>query len=241
MATVRLRDLRTLSRNDQVGKTNISLDIDWASDFVIEDCLNFFSSHDIYPTIFITHQSPLIDEIIKSDKHEIGLHPNFEKLLVGDTSNGENRSEVLNKLLTIYKEPKAIRSHSLTSSSRIKKLFVDSGIKIESNILMHGIEDTPLPWKDCFGILQVPITWEDDIFFTYDVPENISRDCIRPDIFNAITFHPIHIYLNTPDADTYDGSRPYQNNQSQLSKFKSNAYGVRDKAKEAIEAIYNGK
>lgn len=67
----------------------ITSDIDWASDFCIEDFLNIVESYGIKPTIFATHESSIINEQIKKEQIEIGIHPNF----LPDTTQGERERE----------------------------------------------------------------------------------------------------------------------------------------------------
>ena len=120
---IRFSDLSKTSDTELAGKVIIGFDIDWASDFVIANALELASDTGITPTLFLTHQSKLINSLYKDKKYEFGLHPNFDYLLNGNDANGKNAQEVLNKLQQMFPSTKLIRSHSLTSGSRLKTYF----------------------------------------------------------------------------------------------------------------------
>lgn len=201
------------------GNVIIGFDIDWASDFVIKDSLNLAYKFGIYPTLFLTHNSPFINKIYSEQKHEFGLHPNFERLLDGSDSNGENSQIVLSNLIDHFPNLKLVRSHSLTTSSRLKSLFKENGFLIESSFITHGTnEKFPKFWRDWSGLAHVPITWEDDVWFSlgenYEDP--IKAKIIDSTSLNILTFHPIHLYLNTTNVDHYLRSKRFQNDPDLL-------------------------
>ena len=224
--------------------TIISFDIDWAPDYVLEDALTLAHKLGIKPTLFLTHDSPLLKKIFRENNYEFGLHPNFEKLLNGDASNGRNSVEVLKKLTQCYSGIKIIRSHSLTTSSRLKALFQKNGFLIESSFISHGTKKKfPNFWKEYSGLLHVPITWEDDVWFTLNDKDPIIHlpKILQSEKLNVLTFHPIHLYLNTTDIRHYEKSRKFLNNPEELIKLRDTKnIGVRSIFKN-IGEIINGK
>ncbi len=224
-------DIKNKTEEELCGSVIIGLDIDWASDFILEDTLLLASECGIKPTIFLTHESPLIHKIFKEKKYEFGLHPNFEKLLNGDDSNGLDAADVLNRLIHPFPNVDIVRSHCLTTSSRLKALFRSNNFSVESSFITHGTKRKfPNFWTEWTGITHVPITWEDDAWFTLEEGEIGARSSsiLQFDMLNVLTFHPIHLFLNTTDAVHYNASKEFINNPKELIKFrKTEEFGVR--------------
>ena len=76
----------------------LTMDIDWAPDWMIEPFLNILIKEKIYSTIFVTHQSNLLENIKKNSFIEIGLHPNLEV----NSTQGKNTNEIINNLKKVY-------------------------------------------------------------------------------------------------------------------------------------------
>lgn len=209
----------------------VGFDLDWASDFVLEDSLSLANEYGVNPALFITHDSPRVRKIFEEGQNEFGLHPNFERLLEGCDANGENSELVLERLTSKFPNLKLIRSHSLTTSSRLKMLFKNYGFLIESSFITHGTNvDFPKFWIDFFGLTQVPITWEDDLWFAsnkyYDNP--ITSEILRPETINVLTFHPIHIYLNTVSSMHYLKAKSFQHDERVLINYRAEGrHGIR--------------
>ena len=224
-------DLSNLSDDELAGSVIIGFDIDWASDFILEDTLQLASELGVRPTLFLTHNSALIRNLFSEGQYEFGLHPNFERLLNGDSGNGLDAPDVLQRLMHEFPGVDVVRSHSLTTSSRLKALFKRNKFSIESSFITHGTNNIfPNFWYESSGMLHVPITWEDDVWFTLEEGEtngNASK-ILRFDKLNVLTFHPIHLYLNTTDVAHYNASREFINNPDELSKRRKNGeFGVR--------------
>ena len=63
------------------------MDLDWCSDFVLEDTLNLFINNNIKRTIFSTHSTQLLNGL-NENQFEISIHPNFNNSL--DHGAGES-------------------------------------------------------------------------------------------------------------------------------------------------------
>ena len=217
-------DVENKTSEELNGSVIIGFDIDWASDFVLEDALLLASECGIKPILFLTHGSSLIHKLFKRKQYDFGLHPNFEKLLNGDDSNGLDAADVLNRLMLEFPGVDVVRSHSLTTSSRLKALFKDNNFSFESSFITHGTEKKfPNFWREWTGMLHVPITWEDDVWFTLNENYNDTArsNILKPDALNVLTFHPIHLFLNTTDALHYENSRKFFNDPQELIKHRN--------------------
>ena len=243
-AQIEFGDIGHKTDEELNGAVIIGFDIDWAPDFILKDSLELAKTWGIKPTLFFTHESPLCNRIFKQNRFEFGLHPNFEKLLSGDWSNGQDALEVLNRLDQSFPGVKIIRSHSLTTSSKLKALFNKASYEIESSFVTQGTgKRFPNYWDEWTGLRQVPITWEDDIWFSSDrKPVEIDMlEIVKKDTLNVLTFHPIHLFLNTVNHRHYEESKSWMGHAANLMKCRNDGQvGVRS-IFERVGALLNGE
>ncbi len=220
----------------------ITLDIDWAHDYVIEDTVNIIERANIQATWFVTHDTPILKRIAENPNFELGIHPNFNYLLEGSSRNGSNSKEVIERLMSIVPSAKSIRSHSLTQSTRLIDLFQSFGLMHEVNQFIPFHAGIKLkPWKTWNGIYRVPYCWEDDIHLLYTSHNDINQldpsDILISNngglkIFN---FHPIHVFLNTEKLDRYENTRELQNNPQKLILNRYVGHGTRSRLISLLE------
>ncbi len=199
-------------------------DLDWASDAVLADTLQLFSDVGIPCTLFATHATPLLRN--PGFSVEVALHPNFNPLLegTGDTT----ACAVVQSLQAHYPEALGVRSHSLTSSSRLSGMFREQGMVYEANTFLPyatGLHPVPL-WN---GLLRIPFNWEDDVHALFGRPfDQVGLDLSKG--LNILNFHPIHIFLNTESILRYEAARPCLSNPSDLlaMRNRTGTPGVRD-------------
>lgn len=87
-------------------KIFLTFDIDWASDEVLEYCLEIVEKAKVKATWFATHKTPLLKRILENPLFELGIHPNFNPLLEGNFCYGKNYKEVLEYYLEIVPNAK---------------------------------------------------------------------------------------------------------------------------------------
>lgn len=223
---------------DLYGKVIISFDVDWAEDFIIKDLFELLKDYDLKYTIFLTHQSEFLNKIFNEKNISFGLHPNFDNLLNGNFSNGETANEVLEKLIDIYPGCNVIRSHTLTRSSRLSQLFKSKNFSVESNYLMHNLDNIPLPWLDFTGMIQAPISWEDDCWLAQPYSINGIKDIIKQNQLNIINIHPIHVYLNSNNINHYNSCRDKHRDSNELINFRYKGFGVRSILIDLLENLH---
>lgn len=196
--------------DSKIPKTALTVDIDWASDAVIEYTAAILVEHQIKTTWFITHDSPAVRKLFECKSlFEIGIHPNF----LPDSTQGKTVEEVIDYLLNIHPEAQIMRTHSLYQSSLMFasilekypqiRLDVSLFLPHEKNVLVHKLHINP-DFKERY-IYRIPYIWEDDIEmllpdsdFKFDI-NNFLGDGLK--IFD---FHPIHIALNTRNLTNYE-------------------------------------
>ncbi len=180
----------------------LTIDIDWAPDFIIDYVRETLIERGVRATFFITHESPALRRLKdRPDLFELGIHPNF---LPGSTQ-GKSIGGVLEHCMALAPSATSMRTHCLHQSTPIlQQVITDTPIDTDVSLLMSAIR--PLtPFEHRYGdgsLLRIPYGWED----TFSME---SRDMSRPPIDPASTglqvlaFHPIHIYLNSASMDDY--------------------------------------
>jgi len=214
----------------------LTFDLDWAADAVIDDTIDLVEAAGAAATWFVTHDTPVLERLRANSRFELGIHPNFNFLLLGDGRNGADAGEVIDRLLAIVPEAKAVRSHSMTQSSLILDLFVQRGLTHDCN---HFIPDeagmTLRPWRYWGGLAKVPYFWEDDVYCLSErrtpIAEAAALDGLR-----VFDFHPIHVFLNTEDMGRYDDARPHLADAAALLERRaSDCPGARQLLSELLE------
>lgn len=214
----------------------LSVDIDWAPDAVIRDCLALIARSQVKTTWFATHATPVLDEIRATPGHEIGLHPNFNPVLQGQNGSADS---VLAGLRGIVPDARIVRSHSLVRSSRLSALFGRAGLTHESNLFVHPRSAATLvPWRCITGLIQIPIVWADDVRLA-DATIGEPVDWVGKVPILTVDFHPIHVYLNSRTMEDYDKARPDYHNPEALQRLRSpmESGGTRDRLIRLLEAV----
>lgn len=212
----------------------ITLDIDWCHDEVLAYSINLLEQADVSATWFVTHDTPLLERLRANPKFELGIHPNFNFLLQGDSRNGKDAEEVVDRLIKIVPEAISIRSHSLLQSSRLMELFKRKGFRYECNSYQPVEPCKPsLLWNH---LVKVPHFWEDDFSLLYGVDLAIPEDGLT-----VYDFHPIHVFLNSPDMNIYNQSRKCHNFPEKLQKYRCDSTGVCNWFIELISMEYSNE
>lgn len=186
----------------------LTFDLDWCSDHVLEYCIDLVEEAGVPATWFVTHETPLLERLRENNAFTLGIHPNFNPLLLGDTCFGRCPEEVVEYYRRIVPEARVVRSHSMTQNSNLLKLFADAGLQYDCNHFIPTSSEIQLkPWKLWDErIIKIPYQWEDDIHciygWTWDIQEHLKENAI-----NVFDFHPIHVYLNTEDMARYENTR----------------------------------
>lgn len=220
----------------------ITLDVDWAPDFVIDDVANMLIAAGTRAVWFITHDSPAVRRLReRPDLFEIGIHPNF---LPGST-HGSSETEVLAHCMAMVPEARLIRMHGLVQTSNLLYRIV-SETQIEADVslfLPHAGNTAPVMyyWEGGKSLLRIPYVWEDD--FEMVRPNSVwdLTDMIKSSAgLVVVNFHPIHIYLNSRELGPYRSVRARGNlvslSRSQVDTEINSGEGTRSAFLSAIAA-----
>lgn len=176
----------------------ITLDVDWAPDFVIDYVAKILIRKKIKATWFATHMSKDVLELVKNPLFEVGLHPNF----LSNSTQGTNPEEILENLKSLFPTAKSIKTHCLLQSSSLLMLFHKFGIENDVSLLLERTKNIAPHYSPYFHLYRFPFFWEDDVAMSYnnwEVEQLINIPGMK--IFN---FHPIHIYLNSKNMENYN-------------------------------------
>lgn len=214
----------------------ITLDLDWCSDHVLEYTLQEIEKYNIKCTIFVTHDSILLERMKGNENIELGIHPNFNFLLNGDFRYGKNIYEVIEYYKNIVPGAKSVRSHSMTQNSNILEAFSSFELKYDCNTFVPRASNIVLKpyfhWDN--KLIKVPYFWEDDISCItngFDLENDILHKGLK-----VFDFHPIHLYLNTEDILRYENTKEVSS--SELINYRNkNNYGVFNYFNDLIKAI----
>jgi len=75
----------------------LSLDCDWAPNFVLEYVAKILTANKIRATWFITNDSPFLTELESNPLFELGIHPNFDIT----STQGNSVDEILTNIKKI--------------------------------------------------------------------------------------------------------------------------------------------
>src|SRR4051812_2735731 len=114
----------------------ITFDVDWAPDFMVEECINTCAKAGIPASFYATHPSPILAEIASDSRFELGIHPNFMPL----SSHGSNYRDVLKYCLDLVPTATSMRTHSLYQDSRMfaELLATYSQIRVDASLFLPG-------------------------------------------------------------------------------------------------------
>lgn len=229
--SAKLSQIRPEEPSTWQNKLFLTIDIDWAHDEVLADTVDILDRSGVQATWFITHDTPLLERLRANPNYELGIHPNFNWLLEGDTRNGTNAKEVVDRLMAIVPEARCVRSHSMTQSTGLLQIFADAGLTHDANHFVPASSGVPLkPWLLWNGMIRVPYCWEDDVFCLYrelGVHEPDACETARQQGLRVFDFHPIHVFLNTVSMAHYEQTRGLHLHPDALAAHRHNGSGAR--------------
>ncbi len=183
----------------------LTLDMDWAPDWMLEDCLRVLVDANAPATWFVTHQTPVLDELRKRpDLFELGIHPNC----LAGSSHGADEAEVLGHMLDLLPEAVTMRTHGLYQCTPFLARAAAMGVENDVSLFLpwvQGLEPHVLPFPD-WPLVRLPYFWEDDVaMLRPDAPWGLDAPDFQGPGLKIFDFHPVHVALNTRTMKTYDG------------------------------------
>ena len=206
-------------------KIFLTFDIDWASDQVISYTIKLLENFNIPATWFVTHETKILDSLLKNPNFRLGIHPNFNSLLENNHRNNNSVDEILKKFDNFLPKTKLIRSHSLLQSEKILDDFKKHDYQYICNTFIPYKENISIsPWYLWDDLKIIPHCWQDNVSIRMKKLEHIDFD---PKNLNVFNFHPIHVFLNTENIKRYHSVKLFQKDFSTLEKHVNNQFGIR--------------
>lgn len=182
----------------------ITLDIDWAPDFVIDFVAEQLIKHQVCATWFVTHASPAIERLRQyPNLFELGIHPNF---LAGST-HGTTPNEILSHCMNLVPEATSVRTHGLVQSTPLlSRIMARTPVTTDVSLFLPhtpGLQPTEYIWQRR-TLLRIPYFWEDDFEMERSKPIwDLAPLLALGEGLKIFDFHPIHVYLNSLDMGPY--------------------------------------
>lgn len=215
----------------------VTIDTDWACEPAIEETLDFLKSQKINPTVFITHRSLTVEACL--NEMDVGLHPYFDPT----SSHGSTISEVVKHVMDLPHNLPAFRCHRFANCNLSRQAMVEVGMKISSNVCTD-LEIVP-PFRDRFGLLEVPIFLEDGGYLwrkhSLEIAQHL-KEKIQGIGIKVLLIHPMHFAINTPHfaymyqiKQSMDREEWKSMTQSTLNKLRWKGRGIRDLIVELLQ------
>jgi hypothetical protein len=214
----------------------LTSDLDWASEYCIDDFLRIADRFSVKPTLFVTHESAAARAASDAGRVELGIHPNF----LADSDHGGDVLSVMNCVLQIAPQAIAVRSHRYVDSPQIATMLPKLGLKIDSNVCCHltpGLGAQILP----NGLLRLPVFFEDDVHWMggHEWKFDAYGKYFLAAGLKILNFHPFFVALNIPDADFYRRHKHHIRTltREQAAHLRYGGAGTRTFLVQAIQAI----
>lgn len=186
----------------------LTLDVDWAPDFMLDFVIDVLAVRMIKSTWFMTHPSPAIERLRRlPELFELGIHPNFRP----GSSHGATPEEILKHCLGLVPEAESMRTHSLVQSSTMLDAVLRlTPIKVDvTHFLPRHPNLRPFEFRSRGrGLWRVPFNWQDDYELYEGAPCWDLQSILRwgPGL-TVLNFHPCLIYMNANDPARFDEFR----------------------------------
>jgi hypothetical protein len=183
----------------------ITLDVDWAPDWMIEEVAQRLIKARVRATFFATHESSATRALEREPLFEVGVHPNF----LPGSSHGNTPEEALRTMRTMFPHASAVRTHSLAQSEPALGMMADKfGFKIDCSIhLPRALHVAPHWVRYASGgncLVRVPHVFQDNMHALAGKPWDLTADWFAGPGWKVMNFHPVHIILNSANPEAYE-------------------------------------
>lgn len=182
----------------------LTLDVDWAPDFMIDAAADALIARDVRATWFVTHASPAIDRLReRPDLFELGIHPNF---LAGST-HGDTPEAVVAHCLDLVPEATAVRTHCLLQSTPLHDALLAGGrIEVDVSLFLPRARHVEAVVQHTPGgrLLRLPYVWQDNMEMYAPEPRWQTSALADAPGLRIFDFHPVHVWLNSRRFEPYE-------------------------------------
>jgi hypothetical protein len=181
----------------------VTLDIDWAPDFMIDYAAGVLTERAVRATWFVTHASPAVARLAESPIFELGLHPNF----LPGSSHGDSWEAVLAHCAGLVPGGRCMRTHSLAQSTPLlDHVAATTAVGVDASLyLPHAPGLRPVEhWSAGGSLVRIPYVWEDDLEMARPRPAWSLAELPDAPGVKVLDFHPVHVFLNSAELGPYE-------------------------------------
>lgn len=177
-------------------------------------------------------------ECLARSDHELGPHAYLP-------SSGGDWDTELREKRDLFPQAVGWRSHSCVFSHLIAEDVAKLGYRYMSTFEELG-RPQPQPFRQTWGNWHLPVYYMDNLDFSGprfypDAPAPFSRELITRSLAGdgiyVYAFHPIHLLLNSPNAETYFELRERWHRGEPVESLRFDGYGTRSFYDELIGAM----
>ena len=217
----------------------ITLDIDWAPDFIIKKVDEMLTEKNVKATWFVTHKSAYLKTLSKNRNYELGIHPNF----MSDSTQGNSIEEILSNLKKIVPTARSVRTHGLLQSTRILEKFHKYDIENDVSLFAPNSNNPPYYLKFA-KLYRFPYFWEDAVNMMEDKTWSLPESILQEDGLKIFNFHPLHIYFNFHHIEQYENFKAKNgykfSDKSAVDEFiNKNSNGAQTFFRDLVSALSN--
>ena len=171
---------------------------------MIEPMAKALIDRGVRATWLITHESPSVSALSDHpDLFELGIHPNFH----AGSTQGTTPEEIVDHCMALVPTARCVRTHGLLQSTRLLyELARRGGLKVDLSLFFRcqwDAQPASFEYRDV-NLLRFPDVWKDDV--EMGRPDAIwsLAPILRLDGLKILGFHPIHVFLNCSNGDSYE-------------------------------------
>lgn len=213
-----------------MSRVAITLDVDWAPDFMIDAAAEALLAREVRATWFVTHASPALERLReRPDLFELGIHPNF----LPGSSHGATAAEVVAHCAALVPEARAVRTHCLLQSTPLHdELLRGSAIEVDLSLFLpHARHVAPVvQWSPGGRLLRVPYVWQDNMEMYAPQPRWDVGAVLDAPGLRVFDFHPAHVWLNSADFEPYERLKAMgplgERSETDAARFRNSGTGA---------------
>ena len=170
----------------------LTVDIDWAPEYMIENIVKIFKQYNVSATVFATHKSDFLFNLQKNSHYELGIHPN----LSANSTQGDTLTDIIDNLKSFYNNMSGCRFHLLDYSYRDLDNLSKKGFKYDvSTLHMNKPCIIPICNPD-LKMTMLTYIWEDGPCENAHLPMTLDSINLDSPGMKIINFHPLNVFLN---------------------------------------------
>ena len=170
----------------------LTIDVDFAPEYMIENIVNILDEYDINATFFATHKSSILHELELNGKYEIGIHPN----LCSNTTQGAEINEIVSILKNEYPNSVSNRFHKHNYQYSDFSILKSNGFQNDVSRLQYNCSYVLPSIQPDSNLVLFSYIWEDGICENAGLPMDILGIDLRSPGIKIVNFHPLNVYIN---------------------------------------------